>query len=69
MPTRGRSAASVEGWTRVPSTQTSPWVGAVNPLAMRSKVDLPAPDAPRITQNWPRGTRSDTESRAAVPSA
>ncbi|MDT4831937.1 hypothetical protein FQZ97_654680 [compost metagenome] len=69
MPTRGRSTASVDGWTRVPSTQTSPCVGAVSPLAIRSRVDLPAPDAPRITQNWPRGTCSDTEFKAVVPSA
>ena len=69
MPMRGRTAASVEGCTCVPSTHTAPWVGAVSPLAMRSKVDLPAPEAPRITQNWPRGTCSDTEFRAVVPSA
>ncbi|MDT4838301.1 hypothetical protein FQZ97_720560 [compost metagenome] len=66
---RGRMRASEWAAICTPSTCTVPCVGLTNPLAMRSSVDLPAPEAPSTTQNCPAGTCSDTPSSARVPSA
>jgi hypothetical protein len=38
---------------RSPSTWISPSLGSARWLMQRSKVDLPAPDAPRMTTNSP----------------
>ena len=68
MPMRGRTRASEPGAMRTPSTRTVPCVGTTRPLAVRSRVDLPAPEAPSTTQNWPAGTSSETPPSARVPS-
>jgi hypothetical protein len=69
MPMRGRMRASESAAMRTPSTCTVPCVDFTSPLAMRSSVDLPAPEEPSTTQNWPAGTCSETPPSACVPSA
>ena len=68
MATRCRNTFSLAGHICTPSMLTLPWVGFVRPLTARKSVDLPAPDGPSTTQNWPRGISIDTFLKACVPS-
>jgi hypothetical protein len=68
VPNFERTAPSVCLPTTIPSTSTLPEVSVTRPLTARSNVDFPAPEEPRITQNWPRGTSSVTPRSATVPS-
>src|ERR1700756_685471 len=52
--------------TSQPSTRTVPDVGATRPLSVRSSVDLPDPDAPRMASICPAGTVRSTASSARV---
>src|SRR6185369_12290812 len=48
--------------TLLPCANTSPAVGSSSPAMIRSRVDLPQPEGPRMTRNsptsWPLSTRS-----------
>jgi hypothetical protein len=68
MPTFDRTARSVLGATGTPSTSTLPELKVTSPMTERSNVDLPAPEEPSTTQNWPAGTSSVTSRSAVVPS-
>ncbi len=50
-----RSAGSTSLTTRPPMS-ISPPVMVSSPATMRSSVDLPQPDGPTSTQNWPSPT-------------
>src|SRR5438132_12758687 len=65
-PHRARTAlASLR--TEMPSTKTSPSLGARIPPMIRLAVVLPAPFGPRSPTISPGGTWKDTSSRASVP--
>ena len=48
-----------------PSIRSSPDVGSISRLSMRSTVDFPDPDKPMIMKNSPGATENDTLSAAA----
>src|SRR5215510_3716018 len=52
--------------TGLPCTVTSPLVGSSKPATMRSKVDLPQPDAPIRQTNSPRAMVRSTRASASI---
>src|SRR5690606_31470877 len=53
--------------TLVSSTRTLPADGTTRLLTVRISVDLPAPERPTTTTNWPRGMESETPFSAFRP--
>src|SRR5580765_609094 len=53
-------------FTGIPSRSTRPAVGVSSPATMRSSVDLPHPDGPRIVMKSLSATASDTGCSATV---
>jgi hypothetical protein len=51
--------------TSRPSISSSPDVGSISRLSIRSTVDFPDPDKPMITKNSPGATENVTSSAAA----
>jgi hypothetical protein len=60
---RSDAVASV---TSAPLSRTRPSVGRSSPAMIRSVVDLPQPDGPRIEVNEPSGTASETSCSTGV---
>src|SRR4051794_34014614 len=52
-----------------PLTSTSPVVGSSKPATMRSRVDLPQPDAPIRQTNSPSSMVRSTRARASISSS
>ena len=52
--------------TGAPSSSTRPAVGVSSPATMRSSVDLPQPDGPRMVMKSLSATESDVGSSACV---
>src|SRR5258708_21929294 len=50
----------------LPATETSPVVGSSKPATMRSKVDLPQPDAPIRQTNWPSPIATSIRPSASI---
>src|SRR5690348_15000328 len=50
----------------LPESRTSPSVGATNPATTRSRLDLPHPDGPTITENSLSSTSSAIRSSAVT---
>ena len=59
-----RSSSGIVATSR-PSISSSPEVGSISRLSMRSTVDFPEPDKPMITKNSPGATENVTSSAAA----
>ena len=55
--------------TRLPSSSTTPALGASSPAIRRSSVDLPQPDGPTTATNSPSRSVMSTASRACVTTA
>src|SRR5436190_18445737 len=63
-----RSAGSIWLTTRPPISISPPVMGS-RPATMRSSVDLPQPEGPTRTQNWPSPTSKSMPLMASKPPA
>src|SRR5215813_4296996 len=50
----------------LPHISASPWLGSSKPATMRSRVDLPQPDAPIRQTNSPCSTATSTRASASI---
>src|SRR5262245_1792530 len=50
----------------LPCTETSPLLGSSKPATMRSKVDLPQPEAPIRQTNWPSSIVTSMRPSASI---